>query len=77
VKEKDKSHDVRREEEDDDKISNNCDQSTNEDNIDKESNDINNLSSKTKQLQHDISVRKCFNDDSNSSLIMIMIIIIM
>ena len=58
VKEKDKSHDVRREEEDDDKISTNCDQSTNEDNIDKENNDINNLSSKMKQLQHDISVRK-------------------
>ena len=31
VKEKDKSHDVRREEEDDDKISTNRDQSTNED----------------------------------------------
>ena len=72
VKEKDKSHDVRREEEDDDKISTNRDQSTNEDNINKESNDINNLNSKTNQLQHDISVRKCFNiinDDSNSSLI--------
>ena len=70
VKEKNKSHDVRREEEDDDKISTNRDQSTNEDN--KESNDIINLNSKTKQLQHDISVRKCFNiinDDSNSSLI--------
>ena len=70
VKEKDKSHDVRREEEDDDKISTNRDQSTNEESndiINKESNDINNLSSKTKQLQHDISVRKCFNiinDDS-------------
>ena len=68
VKEKNKSHNVRREEEDDDdKISTNRDQSTNE-----ESNDINNLSSKTKQLQHDISVRKCFNiinDDSTSSLI--------
>jgi hypothetical protein len=32
---------VRREEEDDDKISTNRDQSTNEDNINKESNDIN------------------------------------
>jgi hypothetical protein len=72
VKEKDESHDVRREEEDDNKISTNRDESTNEDNIDNGSNDINNLSSKTKQLQHDISVRKCFNtinDDSNSSLI--------
>jgi hypothetical protein len=37
VKEKNKSHDVRREEEDDDKISTNRDQSTNEDNINKES----------------------------------------
>ena len=48
------------EEDDDDKISTNRDQSTNEDNIDNESNDINNLSSKMKQLQYDISVRKCF-----------------